>query len=90
MRFDVAWLAVAVHRHDGGGLRRDGRLDLAGIEVEGLRVDVDEHRLDAVPEQGMRRGHERVGRGDDFAGDAQRLQRGHQRQRAVGEQRRCA
>ena len=63
---------------------------LARVEVQRVRVDVDEHRLDAVPQQRMRGGDKRIGRRDDLAGDAQRLQRGHQCDGAVGEQRRCA
>ena len=86
-RIDVARMAVAVHRHDRRRVRRDRRLDPCWIEVERLRVDVDEHRLDAVPEQRVRRGDERERRRDHLARDAQRLQRRHQRDRAIGEQR---
>ncbi|MNQ83138.1 hypothetical protein D3C85_982100 [compost metagenome] len=83
----IAGIAIAVHRQYGGGLGRDGRFDLGGIEVQGLRVDVDEDRLDSVPQQRMGRGHEGIWRGDDLTGDAQRLQRRNQGQGAIGEQR---
>ena len=74
-----------MHRHDGGGLRRDGCFDLVRVEVERNRVNVDKHRLDAVPQQRMRGRNKGIGRGDHFAGDTQRLQGGDQRYRAVGE-----
>ena len=83
---DIARVAVAMHRHDRGGLRRDGRLDPGRVHVERGGVDIDEHGRDAVPQQGVRGGHEGVGRGDDFARHTGLLQRRHQRQGAVGEQ----
>ena len=51
--FHIAGMSVAMHRHDGSGLRRDGGFDLVRIEVECVRVDVHEHRLNTVPQQGM-------------------------------------
>jgi hypothetical protein len=41
----VGHLAVQAHRHDGPGARRDLRLDQAGVDVAGVGLDVDEHRL---------------------------------------------
>lgn len=41
---DIAGVAVAVHRHDG-------RFDLAGIKVERVGGNVDEHGFDAIPQQ---------------------------------------
>jgi hypothetical protein len=87
MRVDIARRAVAVHRQDGRRLRRDRRFHAGRVQVQRVRVDVDEHRPDAVPQQRMRGGDERVRRGDDFAADAQRLQRRDQRDRRVREQR---
>ena len=84
--FRVAGLAIDVYGHNGRGLGSDGCLDLVRVDVAGFRVDVHEHRLDAVPPQGMGGGHEAVGRGDDLARDAQGLQGAHQGKRAVGEQ----
>ena len=46
---DVAGVAVAMHRQDGGGARRDRGLDLLRVQVQRVRVDVHEHRGDAVP-----------------------------------------
>ena len=54
----VAGLAVAVHRHDGRGLRGDGGFDLVGVHAAVRGVDVHEHGLDAVPP-------DRVGGGDE-------------------------
>ena len=70
---DVARLPIAMDRHDGRRLRRDGRFDLVRVHVEGKRINVDKDRLDAIPQQGMGRRHEGIGSGDDLAGDAQRL-----------------
>src|SRR6185437_2119959 len=54
----VAGMTVAMHRHDGGRLRSYGRFDLVGVQIERFRVDVDEYRFDAVPQQRMGRRHE--------------------------------
>ncbi|MDT4842844.1 hypothetical protein FQZ97_767590 [compost metagenome] len=83
----VAGMAVAMHRHDRRRLRRDERLDARRIEIQGARVDVCEDGLDAVPQQRVRSGHERIRRGDDLARDAHRLECRDQRDRAVGEER---
>lgn len=82
--FDRAGIAVAMDGHDRGGLRRDRLFNPTRVEVAGLRVDIDEHRLDIVPQQRMRRGDKRIGRGDDFAGDPQGLQGGDQGDRTIG------
>lgn len=70
-RFDIARMAVAVDRHDGGGLRSDRRFDLGWVEIVSLRVNIDKYWFDAIPEQGMCSRHKRVRCRDDFAGDAQ-------------------
>ena len=84
--FRVARLAVAVHGHDGRGPRGYRSLDAVRVDAAVRRVDVHEHRLDAVPPQRVGRRHETERSGDDLARDAQRLQRRYQRQGAVGEQ----
>ena len=33
-----------VHRHDGARPRGDGRLDSGRVDVEGVALDIDEHR----------------------------------------------
>ena len=83
----VAGMAIAVHRHDRGGLGRDGRLDALGVEVAGVWINVGEHRLQAIPQQRVSGGDEGIRRGDHFALDAQGLQRRHQGDGAVGQQR---
>lgn len=82
----AAGLAIHVHGHDGRGARGDGSLDAVGVNAARCRVNIDEHRLDAVPPDRMGGGHKAVGCGDDLAADVERLQRGDERQRAVGEQ----
>ena len=84
--FHVARFAVAVHRHDGRGLGGDGRLNLIGVHTAVRRVDVHEHRLYAVPPDRMGRSHETERRGDHLPGNPERLQRGDERQGAVGEE----
>jgi hypothetical protein len=76
-----------MHRHDRAGGRRDRGFDLFRIEVECAGSMSANTGRQAVPQQRMAGGDEGVGRGDDLAIDAERLQRRHQRQRAVGEQR---
>ena len=80
-------MTVAVHRHDGGGLRRDGGFDLVGIEVERNRVDIHKYRLDTIPQQRVGGSHEGIRCSDDFARDAQGLQGGNKREGAIGEKR---
>ena len=65
---------------------RDGRLDLVGIDVARGRIDVHENGFAAVPPDGVRRGHEAVGRRNDFPRNAKRLQGRQQRKGSVGEQ----
>ena len=79
----VARLTVAVHRHDGRGPRGYRRLDAVRIDAAVGRVDVHEHRLDAVPPQRVGRRHEAERSGDDLARDAQGLQGCYQRQGTV-------
>jgi len=54
----IAGMAIHMDGHDRGGLRGDGGLDSGGVEVQGFGVHIDEHRLDAVPQQRVCRGHE--------------------------------
>ena len=82
----AARLAIDVDGHDGGGARRDGRLDTVGVDAAGGGVDIYEHGLDAVPPDGVRRRHKAVRCGDDLAADVQRLQCRDERQGAIGEQ----
>ena len=89
-RLDVTWIAVAVYRQNGGGLRGDGRFDLGWVEVEGARLNVDEDRGNAVPEQRMGGGDERVRSSNNLTGDAQGLECCNQRYGVPAEWRRSA
>ena len=87
MRIHVAGRAVAVHRHD-----RVVRGVMAASICAGSRLHVSGSMstntgVMAVPQQRMRGRDEGERGGDDLAGHAQRLQRRHQCDRAVGEQR---
>lgn len=82
----VARLAVAVNGHDGSGLRGDGGFDLVGVHAAVRGVDVHEHGLDAVPPDRVGGGDEAERGRDDLAGYPERLQRGDERQGAVGEE----
>lgn len=46
----VAWVTIAMDWQDGGRSRGDSRLDLARVHVEGIRIDIDERWLDAIPQ----------------------------------------
>ena len=83
--FRVARLAVAVNRHDGRGPRSYRSLDAVRVDAAVRRVDVHEHRLDAVPPQRVGRRHEAERGRYDLARDAQRLQSSYQWKGAVGE-----
>ena len=63
-------LTVQVHGHHGPRPRRDGRLETPGIEVVGLRVDVDEDRDGADQHNRARGGDEREGRRDHLVAGA--------------------
>ena len=65
----------------------DRRLDLAGVDLEGLGIGVDEDRQRVVHQDGVDRGDERIRRHDDLVAgpDPQRGQRRDQRARAVGD-----
>ena len=70
-RIEVGRLAEEVRRDDSlRALRNGGRRELR-IDVEGLGVDVDEHRRRADADNGRRHRGERVGRHDDFVAAAE-------------------
>ena len=60
----VGALAVQVDRHDGLGLRCDGRFDLGWVDTIRFRVRIDENSRRPRDPHGLRRGEERVGGGD--------------------------
>src|SRR5690349_19294535 len=59
-----------MHRQNGfdGGMRRERVLQLPDIQVERVRLDVDEHRPSAGAQDGSRSGKEREGNGEHFVG----------------------
>ena len=85
-RVHVGHVAAQVDGHDGRGPVGDRRLDLAGIDLECLRVGVDEDRQGVLEQHRVDRGDERVGRNDHLVArlDADRRQRGEEGTRAVG------
>ena len=48
---NIARVTIAMHRHDGRGLRGDGGFDLGWVEVQRVRVHVHKDGLDTVPKQ---------------------------------------
>ena len=80
-------MTITMYGHDRRGLGRNGGLYPFGIQIQGSGINIDKYGLDAVPQQRMSGGDERIRRGDHFAGDSQRLQCSNQRDRRVGEQR---
>ena len=84
---DITRVAVAVHRHDGHGLIRDGLLDLLRIHAASILLNIHEDRLQFIPPDGVTGSHETIRSGDNLPlGDAQRLQGGDQWQCAIGEE----
>ena len=69
----VTGLAIHMHRHDGLGLWGDGSFYLVRVNVTRSRVNIHEHRLAAVPPQGMGGGHEAVWSGNHFTRDTKCL-----------------
>lgn len=61
----VGRLAVEAHRHDGLGARGDGGLDLGGVDIAGVRLDIHEDRLGAEQHDDLgRRNEGKRGRDD--------------------------
>ncbi|MNR44926.1 hypothetical protein D3C85_1637260 [compost metagenome] len=54
----VTGVAIAMYRHDGGGLRSNGGFDASRVEVECVGVHIHKHGFDAVPEQRVGGGNE--------------------------------
>ncbi|MNT54844.1 hypothetical protein D3C72_1920330 [compost metagenome] len=52
-RGHIARMSVAMDRHNGGRLRGDRGLNLCGIKVQRIGIDIHKNRLDPVPLQGM-------------------------------------
>ena len=75
-RVHLRALAVKMDRQDGLGVGSDSGLDFGGVDVVGLRVDIDEDRLGTEPGDPAGGGEERVGGGDHFVAGADPL--GHQ------------
>ena len=63
---EVSGVPVKVHRENGFGAWGDGSFDEPGIEVEGGRVDIDEHRSSAGVGDAPAGADPAVGSGDDF------------------------
>ena len=62
----VASQAAEVDDEDGAGLVGDGGLELGGVDVVGVLVDVDEDGGEAGAEDAGGGGHVGVGRNEDF------------------------
>ena len=82
----IARLTIAVNRHNGRGLRRDGRLNLLRVKVARPRVDVNEYRLASGPPDGVGSGHEAVRSRDDLPSDSQCLKGGKKRKRTISKE----
>ena len=82
----IARHADLMHRENRPGLRPDHRRDAIDVDVERLRVDVDEDRHGAAVADRVRGGDERMADRDDFVPgtDAGGEQRQVQRGRAIG------
>ena len=46
----ITRIAIAMHGHDGRGLRGDGSLDFCRVKVKRARVYVDEYGLNPIPQ----------------------------------------
>ncbi len=74
----VSALAVKVNRHDGLGLRRDGRFDFRGVNALGLGIAINQDGSRTGDPDGFGSGEESIGVGDAFvtSSDAE----GHERE----------
>jgi hypothetical protein len=79
-RLQVDGVAGKVHRDDGLGARRNGRFDLLRIDVQRVRLDVDEHGSSTDMLDHVDRCGERERRADHLVTrtDAERRERGVQ------------
>lgn len=82
----IAWLAINMHWHDGGGARGDGSFNLARVEIASGWVDVNEDWLATIPPDAVGGSHETIRCGDDLARNAKCLEGGEQWQSSVGEE----
>src|SRR4051812_24779578 len=64
---DIARSTPDVYPDDASRTRSDQCLDLFGVEVVRLRIDIAEHRRDFLPGERMRRCHESKRRHDDLS-----------------------
>ena len=71
----VERVAQRVRDHDGPRPRREGRLELATVEVVGRQVDVDEDGHQPVLDDRVDRGREAGGGGDDLVAGLQPARR---------------
>src|SRR5208282_1349364 len=59
--FCVAWMSVAVNGHNGSSLWRNCSLNLRGIQIKGICLNVNKNGLNPVPKQGMGGSYKRIG-----------------------------
>jgi len=82
----VTRVAIDMDRHDGGGARRDERLDLGRIEREGVWLNITKDRRAAMQLNRMGGRHKSKWRGDDLTRELQGLHSDLQRYHAIGEE----
>src|SRR5579872_2035779 len=78
-RFDVAWTSPGVNADDSGSARSNHALDLSGIDVVGLAVDIAEDGRNFLPLERVSGSDKSERRNDHFACQAQRADSNFQR-----------
>jgi glucose-6-phosphate 1-dehydrogenase len=63
---DVAWVTVAMDRHDGRSPRGDRPFNLIGIEIACNRVNVNKYGCYGIPDERMGGGYKGIGGGDNL------------------------
>jgi hypothetical protein len=72
--FQIAGVAIDMHRQDGGRPWRDRRFDFLRVQRVGFGFDVDKNRVQPAGRQRMGGSHKGKGCRDHFAGQLQALQ----------------
>lgn len=70
----ITGLTIDVNRHDSRSMGRDSRLNLIGIHIARLGVDIHKDGFDTIPPKGVRGSDKRIRCSNHLARNTQRLQ----------------
>ncbi|MNF90390.1 hypothetical protein D3C84_729520 [compost metagenome] len=84
-RFNIASIAITMHRHNSCRFRSDSLFYFFWINIERLRINIYKYWSEPIPNQSMSCGNKGIRSGNHLTDHLQRLQCSNQRQRTISE-----